>query len=128
MNEQFEIYTKLMEIMYQYAFFGDTTFKDFEKLDADLKLKVVDMIETLSEIDSVIAKNLVNYTIDRLNLVDLAIIRIATYELLKGEIDPIKVINLGIDLSKEFSDLDDEKQHKFTNRLLDNIYKGISTR
>ncbi|MBN3490207.1 transcription antitermination protein NusB [Acholeplasma equirhinis] len=121
----FESYTKLMEVMYQYAFFGDISFNDFEKLDTDLKLKAIDIIKRKDEVDALISKNLTNYTIDRLNLVDLAIIRISVYELLIGELDPVKVINLGIDLSKEFSDLDDEKQHKFTNRLLDNIYKGL---
>ncbi|HEY8405440.1 MAG TPA: transcription antitermination factor NusB, partial [Acholeplasma sp.] len=64
------------------------------------------------------------YTLDRLNKVDKAIIRLATYQLMKKELPGEVVINEAIEITKDYTDLDDEKQHKFTNRLLDNIYKG----
>ena len=43
-----------------------------------------------------------------------------------NNLDPAEIIiNEAIEMTKEFSDLDDEKQHKFNNSLIDNIYKKI---
>lgn len=120
-----ENYTKLMEVVYQYEFYQSTNFIDYQTLEEETKNKLDDLIERLNEVDTVIKANLFNYTIDRLNKVDLSIIRIAVYEFIKEEIPFELVFNTAIDLSKEYSDLDDEKQHKFTNKLLDNIYKSL---
>ena len=38
---------------------------------------------------------------------------------------PAVVINEAIEITKIYTDLDDENQHKFTNRLLDNISKNL---
>lgn len=121
----FDKYIKLMEVLYQYQIHDSVTFKDFTDLDAETKLKAVEIIGKIDEIDQVITSNLTNYTIDRLNKVDLAIIRISVFELLAKVLPGEVIINLAIELTKHYSDLDDEKQHKFTNRLLDNIYKNL---
>src|SRR5690606_38823062 len=118
-------YTKLMEVLYQYQIHGGINFKDFTDLDSENKLKMTAIIERIDEIDQIITSNLTNYTIDRLNKVDLSIIRISVFELLIKEIPGEVMINLAIELTKLYADLDDEKQHKFTNRLLDNIYKSL---
>ena len=72
-----------------------------------------------------IKTNLTNYTIDRLSFVDRAIIRLAVYEMLKTETPKPVIINEAIILTKDYSNLDDQKQSAFTNKLLDNISKRI---
>ncbi len=84
-----------------------------------------DVINNLNEIDQIISDNLVNYTISRLSYYDRAIIRVAVYEMKFLNQAPAVVINEAIEITKIYTDLDDEKQHKFTNRLLDNISKNL---
>lgn len=84
---------------------------------------VNDVMNQMDKIDSLISASLQNYTIDRLNLVDKAIIRIATAEFLKGT-DKRIVINEALEITKQFSDQGDHKAAGFNNRLLENIYKN----
>ena len=115
----------VLELLYQYDFHESLLFYQEDDIDQNVKLLFLSIIESINQIDSLIEKHLVNYTLDRLNKVDKAIIRIAVFELMRKEIPAEVVINEAIELTKDYSDLDDEKQHKFTNRLLDNIYKGM---
>lgn len=124
-NALLEKYTKVMELLYQFEILQSLSFKDFEDADAELKLKTTEILNTVSTIDDLIVSNLTNYTIDRLNKVDLSIIRLAVFELMKKELPAEVIINLGVELSKIYTDLDDEKQHKFTNKLLDTIFKNL---
>ena len=91
--------------------------------DVDPKAsEFVNLVTTnLEKIDFVISVCLKNYTINRLNLVDKAIVRLATAELIEGKTDKRIVINEAIELTKEFSDQGDHKAASFNNRLLDNI-------
>lgn len=84
-----------------------------------------DILTKLPEIDDLIMANLTNYTIDRLSYYDRAIIRFAVYEIKYLNVPKAIAINEAIEITKIYTDLDDEKQHKFTNRLLDNISKNI---
>ena len=115
----------VLELLYQYDFHESLLFYQEDEIDQNVKLLFLSIIESINQIDSLIEKHLVNYTLDRLNKVDKAIIRLAVFELIRKEIPAEVVINEAIELTKDYSDLDDEKQHKFTNRLLDNIYKGM---
>ena len=79
----------------------------------------------LEEIDALIESTLKNYHMDRLNLVDKAILRLATYELLEGH--PLQVvINEALEITREFSDTGDHKAIGFNNGILDQISKKIS--
>ncbi|VEU82175.1 transcription antitermination factor NusB [Acholeplasma hippikon] len=124
-NALLEKYTKLMELLYQFEILQSFQFVDFEKADSELKTKMTEILNNISIIDDLISSNLTNYTIDRLNRVDLSIIRMSVFELMKKELPAEVVINLAVELSKIYTDLDDEKQHKFTNKLLDTIYKNL---
>ena len=64
-------------------------------------------------------KYLENWTIDRLNKVDQAILSIGIYELVYTNTPSIVSINEAIELSKKYSDLD---VTKMINGVLDNIY------
>ena len=83
------------------------------------------VVKNLSIIDALILKNLNNYSIDRLNLVDLAIIRLATYEILYTDIPNNIIISEALNLTKKLSNLDDDTQRRFTNKLLDTIKNSI---
>ena len=78
----------------------------------------------LEQIDELISTTLQNYTLERLNLVDKAIIRLAVSEMLANEPKEI-VINEALEITKEFSDEGNHKATSFNNRLLDNISKKI---
>ena len=74
-------------------------------------------IHHLEEIDGVIREYLRNWEFDRISRIDLAILRLAIYEMLKRrDIPPIVSINEAIDLSKVYS-IPDAK--RFINGILD---------
>ena len=81
--------------------------------------------DRIEDLDAVISANLENWTIDRLNYVDLAILRNAVYEMKYAGLPPQIVIDEAVELTKEFSNLDDDKARAFNNRLLDNIRKAL---
>ncbi len=92
------------------------------EIDYDYSEKLVkNTLENLSVIDSIISGSLVKYTIDRLSYVDRAIIRIATYEMKILGLAKEVAINEALIITREYSNLDDEAQVKFNNRLLENI-------
>lgn len=98
------------------------------QVDIDYKFSrqiVENVFDNLPEIDQVIEKALLKYTIDRLSYVDRAIIRVATYEMLKMHLAREVAINEALTITKEYSNLDDNAQVKFNNRVLDNVAKII---
>ncbi len=64
-------------------------------------------------------KYLDGWTIDRLNLVDQAILMLSVYELTYTETPSIVVINEWVELSKKYSD---DAVTKMINAVLDSIY------
>lgn len=86
------------------------------------RLLVSGTIEHIEEIDSVIKSHLTNWDFDRLNKVDLAILRISVYPLLfQKDIHSSIIIDEAIDISKEFGSDD---SFKFINAVLDSIRKS----
>ena len=81
--------------------------------------------KSLNEVDEIIKKSIKQYNINRLNKVDLCIIRYATYEM-KYLMTPFKIaINEAIIITKILSDTGDGKQYQFTNKLLDQIKDNL---
>ena len=83
-----------------------------------LKQLVEGVVKHQVEIDAVIDKHLTNWTLDRLALIDLAILRLAIYEMdyVDDELVPRTVaVDEAIDLSKGFSN---EKSRQFVSGLL----------
>lgn len=119
--------TEIMELLYQYDFYDENINIEEMKIEKESLEAFKDIILELEYIDDLIERNLFDYSINRLNKVDLAIIRLATYELNKKEVPHAIIINEAILLTKEFSNLDDGKQHRFTNKLLDQIYNDIQS-
>ncbi len=90
---------------------------------------VVEVLEGLlpmrERIDGIISDHLTNYTIKRLNYVDRAILRLATYELLATETPTEIVIDEALELTHLLSDEGDKKHVSFNNRVLDNVKNTI---
>ena len=117
--------SKAVEKLYTYELTGDLDFNETDDYAVEL---INGVIENKDKIDEIISKNLFNYTIKRLNLVDLAIIRIATLELLKKNLDKKVIINEALELTKVYTNLEDDKAKAFNNKLLDNIAKDVESR
>ena len=84
---------------------------------------VLGAIENISGIDEAISKQAKNWKFDRIAKVDLAVLRLALYELLfRDDIPPIVSINEAIDLGKTFSNLESKR---FINGILDEVKKSI---
>ena len=73
------------------------------------------------EIDSIISKYSINRPLDKINLVDRNILRIAVFSMLyEKDLHPSIVINEAVNLSQEMST---DVTYKFINGMLDNISK-----
>ncbi len=99
--------------------------KSLEKLSESsnlyTRLLIAGTLENLERIDENISKNLTNWDFDRLNRVDLAILRISAYALLyQKDLHPSIVIDEAVQIAKEFGS---EDSFKFINAVLDNIQK-----
>lgn len=121
-----EIRIELMNQLYQYDLYQSDTLPFIPSFEHEELMKMYDdILSHIKEIDELIEKHLFDYSLYRLNFVDRAIIRLATYELKFTDTEKQIIINEAVELTKIYSNLDDEKQHKFSNRLLDNLAKTI---
>ena len=120
---------KAMQILYTMDFNQmdiDTAIAfSMEEEQDELAIKLARTCEAnLEKIDDIIRQALEHYTIDRLNLVDKAIIRLAVSEMLGKEPREV-IINEALEITKLYSDQGDHKATSFNNRLLDNINKML---
>lgn len=92
---------------------------------SDYALMLLDGIEEhRSELDERISSVSENWTIDRMPLMDLNILRIALFEMLYVEDVPISVsINEAVELAKDFGG--DDNSPKFINGMLGNIARKM---
>lgn len=124
----------LMQLVYQMQITKESaaevfeSFVENEELSKDgidlsyIKTCLIGIMTNKDIIDEKISENLVNWKIGRISKVNLAILRVAIYELLYKEDIPAKVaMNEAIEICKEFSE---EKSVSFINGVLDKVYKG----
>lgn len=94
--------------------------RDYYAFAQELVIGVYDHIE---RIDKTIQQCAENWSFHRIAKVDLAIMRLAIYELLfRHDIPPIVSINEAIDLGKHFSDIDSKR---FINGILDKVKERL---
>lgn len=121
-----EIRIELMNALYQYDLYasGQMPFiPSFEIEEASQTFPLI--IDHLKQIDQIIEDHLYEYSLYRLAFLDRAIIRLAVYELLETDLPKQIIIDEAVEITKIYSNLDDEKQHRFTNKVLDNIAKTV---
>ncbi len=85
---------------------------------------VKEILSKKEEIDADIQKAAPTWPTDKLNKVDLAILRLAVYELKFGEVPPKVVIDEAVELAKEFGA---EASSSFVNGVLGTIFKTDET-
>jgi N utilization substance protein B len=107
---------KLAECVDEFIDLYGAESKKFHGFARDLSLGTV---ENLDIIDELIEKNAKNWAISRIAKVDLAILRLATYEMLfREDIPPIVSMNEAIELAKELST---DESSRFINGILDSV-------
>ncbi len=74
------------------------------------------------EIDGNITRFLTGWSIDRINRTDLALLRMATYELMFSDISERVVINEAVEMAKVFCD---DESPKYINGVLGSIAKSV---
>ena len=80
------------------------------------------IISKLSAIDAQIGKAATAWPVDKLNHIDLAILRLAIYEMENEKTPPKVVIDEAVELAKEFGA---EASPGFVNGVLGTIYSNI---
>lgn len=83
------------------------------------------VMNNIAKIDEIISDSLVNYTLQRLNVVDRSIIELATYEILFDDLAKGIAINEALEITRLYTDAGDDKEVKFNNKVLDNIVKKL---
>lgn len=78
------------------------------------------IIDSLSDLDQIISQNAPKWPIDKINNVDLSILRCAIWELLNQETPARVVIDEAVELAKEFGT---ETSSSFVNGVLGSITK-----
>jgi len=125
-HENRNLRIELMNVLYQYDLYQSSQLAFIPSFEYEEASTIyAEIIDHLKDIDDTIEKHLFEYSLSRLAFVDRAIIRLAVYELKYTDLAKQIIINEAIEITKIYSNLDDQKQHKFTNRVLDNIAKSI---
>ena len=118
--------TEFMHLLYQLDFYDFQLEPLSETLkDSDLNERFHLFFSYKQDIDSIIEEALTNYRLIRISMVDRAILRLATFEMKYEELPKEIAINEALELTKVFSNLEDNKQVKFNNKVLDTIAKAI---
>ncbi|MDR0402442.1 MAG: transcription antitermination factor NusB [Treponema sp.] len=86
------------------------------------RLLVQGTVENITQVDGMIKQHLKNWDFSRLNLVDLALLRISVYTLMFQDTPPSVVIDEAVCISREFGTDD---SYRFINGVLDSIRQTI---
>jgi N utilization substance protein B len=94
---------------------------------AELRLRADEIVDAIlvhkEAVDETLAAVVDNFSPERIDPVDRAILRLATYEILHSETPPKVAINEAIELAKRFGTTD---SRRFVNGVLDRIAKQHS--
>lgn len=128
MKNRSELREVIMKVIYQVNLLEeaklDYNLSDLIKEQLEVKNDFVNetvdgIVEHKKELYELANKYLNNWTIERLNKVDQAILALGIYELMYTETPSVVAINEAIELSKLYSD---ESVTKMINGVLDKIY------
>ena len=108
-------YYEILEIEEEIEKRKDEKFSPLKINKNIIERQVFDILNHLEEIDKKIDIYSENWRISRIDKVDLAILRLAIYEILYDDIPQKVVINEAIELAKEYSS---EKSYRFINAVL----------
>ena len=121
-----------MKLLYQFDIQKENKREQFEYIisqnkvtnnDVKYLLDITEGVETYFQtLNEIIEKHIKGWTISRLSKVDLAILRLSTYEIKYRDDIPISVsINEAVELAKE---LGSDKAYAFVNAVMGKIYNN----
>ena len=128
MKNRSELREVIMKVIYQNNLYKESDFEydindlireQLEVENSFVNDSVKGIIENQNKINELANKYLKDWTIDRLNKVDQAILSLGIYELMYTDTPSVVSINEAIELSKKYSD---EAVTKMINGVLDKIY------
>ena len=128
MKNRSELREIIMKVIYQTYILDKTNneynINDLIKEQLEIENEYVNtcvegIIKNQKEINELANKYMNNWTIDRLNKVDKAILSLAIYELMYTDTPSVVSINEAIELSKKYTE---EAVTKIINGVLDKIY------
>jgi N utilization substance protein B len=97
--------------------------KKIRNKQKDFALALFDgVMQNLEACDKAIVEHLKEWDFERLGSIERATLRLASYEILFGELDPAVVINEAVEITKAFGT---EQSPKFINGVLDAIAKDL---
>lgn len=115
-------YYELLEYEENYELKHDSDFEILEINKEFIKSEVGGILKNIDEVDNVISKYCRGWDISRLASVDIAILRIAVYEILFDDEIPASVsANEAVELAKEYSS---DKSPSFINGIISNVIKN----
>ena len=79
-----------------------------------------EILKNRKKLDTKIEKAAPQWPVDKLNKIDLVILRLAVYELEEGATPPKVIVDEAVELAKEFGS---ESSSSFVNGVLGTIYK-----
>lgn len=87
-----------------------------QKIDDDAQV----IADKFQELDKEITTSAPQWPIEKLNKIDLCILRLATFEILESDVPPKVVVDEAVELAKEFGG---ESSPSFVNGVLGDILK-----
>lgn len=128
MKNRSELREIIMKVLYQVSIYEETKIEynvsDLVKELLEVKNEFVNdsidgVLKNKKRIDDIANKYLKDWTMDRLNKVDQAIMELGIYELLYTDTPSIVSINEAVELSKKYSE---DAVCKMINGVLDKVY------
>ena len=122
-----------MQLIYQYEMGGDGIASTIEETIEGPSLTTSDReyidqvvlgaVERAQDLDARIAAHAQGWTLERIARVDLAILRLAAYELSLGKTPEGIVINEAVEMARQYSG---EKSPQFVHGVLGGIFRGMA--
>ncbi len=117
------------KLIFQTEFQGSEDMLSFleEYLDENLSEKdnrdfirkeYLEVLRNLKTIDEIISRCAIGWTLDRMDKVDLSVLRLAVYEINYSDVPDKVAANEAVEIAKEFSD---DKSPKFINGILGRV-------
>lgn len=128
MKNRSELREIIMKVLYQVSIYEETNLsydisdmvKELLEVKNDFVNESIDgVLKYKKNIDDIANKYLKDWTLDRLNKVDQAIMELGIYELLYTDTPSIVSINEAVELSKKYSE---DAVCKMINGVLDKVY------
>ncbi len=117
-QSEFNKETETSDIMSTYS----AEYKEYNENDIDfIRTEYEGIVDNIDEIDNIINISAKGWSVERMSKVDLAILRLAVYEIEFSDIPDKVSINEAVELAKEFSD---DKSPVFINGVLGKIVRN----